>query len=109
MKRYCFAIDLVNDAQLIEEYKAYHHKVWPEILTSIKESGIDFLEIYCINDRLFMIMEVNDTFNLDTKAEMDANSAIVQEWETLMWKYQKALPGVEKGVKWVLMDKIFQL
>ena len=46
MKRYCLALDLVNDPALITEYEAYHQKVWPEILQSIKTSGIENLEIY---------------------------------------------------------------
>ncbi len=29
MKRYCLALDLINDASLIAEYKAYHAKVCP--------------------------------------------------------------------------------
>ena len=33
----------------------------------------------------------------------------VQEWEELMWKYQKALPTAKPDEKWLLMDKIYQL
>jgi L-rhamnose mutarotase len=33
----------------------------------------------------------------------------VQEWEELMWKYQQALPCAERGEKWMLMEKIFEL
>jgi L-rhamnose mutarotase len=27
----------------------------------------------------------------------------------LMWKFQQPLPWAQKGEKWILMDKIFQL
>jgi L-rhamnose mutarotase len=40
---------------------------------------------------------------------MDAINPKVQEWEKLMWKFQKPLPWVNEGEKWILMDKIFQL
>lgn len=40
---------------------------------------------------------------------MDAANPKVQEWETLMWKYQKALPIAKEGEKWLLMKQIFQL
>jgi L-rhamnose mutarotase len=30
---------------------------------------------------------------------MDAGSEKVQEWETLMWKYQQAVPGAKPGEK----------
>lgn len=109
MKRYCFALDLKNDPDLIAEYEAYHRKVWPEILESIKSAGIEALEIYRIENRLFMIMEVNETFSFERKKEMDEANEAVQRWEQLMWNYQQALPFAKAGEKWLLMDKIFEL
>lgn len=108
-KRYCLALDLKNDPVLIREYEAYHTAVWPEIIQSIKGSGIEQLEIYRIEQRLFMIMEVNHDFSFEKKGAADAANPKVQEWETLMWKYQQALPSAKPGEKWLLMDKIFQL
>jgi len=109
MKRYCLALDLKDDAQLIAEYEQHHQAVWPEIKQSITGSGIEHMEIYRIMNRLFMIMEVNDTFSFDQKAAADASNPKVQEWEQLMWKYQQALPIAKPGEKWLLMDKIFSL
>jgi len=108
-KRYCLALDLKDDEVLIKEYEEYHRQVWPEILKSIKDSGIEQMQIYRTSNRLFMIMEVNDSFNFEMKAAMDAANETVQQWEKLMWKYQQALPAAKPGEKWVLMDKIFQL
>lgn len=109
MKRYCLALDLVNDPVLIAEYEAYHREIWPEIKKSIVDSGITNMEIYRIMDRLFMIMEVNDSFSFDAKGAADAANSKVQEWEALMWKYQKALPVAKPGEKWLMMDRIFSL
>ncbi|WP_448702022.1 L-rhamnose mutarotase [Mucilaginibacter sp. AW1-3] len=109
MNKYCLALDLVNDPALIAEYEQYHRNVWPEIIASIKDSGINNMEIYRFGDRLFMIMETNDTFSFERKGAMDAANPKVQEWEQLMWKYQQAIPGAKPGEKWVFMDKIFQL
>ncbi len=109
MKRYCLALDLKDDAALIAEYEAYHENVWPEILQSIKESGIEHMDIYRTGNRLFMIMEVNDAFNFESKAAADAANEKVQEWETLMWKYQQELPGSKPGEKWKLMENIFSI
>ena len=55
------------------------------------------------------IMEVNNSFSFEGKAILDANNPKVQEWETLMWKYQKALPISKEGEKWLLMEKIYHL
>ncbi|WP_316816458.1 L-rhamnose mutarotase [Pedobacter nyackensis] len=107
--RYCLTLDLVPDEQLIAEYEEMHRKVWPEILESITSAGIENMEIYRTGNRLFMIMEVNETFSFAVKASMDAANDKVQEWETLMWKYQQAVPGAKPGEKWIMMDKIFDL
>ena len=109
MARYCLALDLKDDPQLIEEYEKYHQHVWDEIKKSITDSGIQHLEIYRTGDRLFMIMETSDDFSFDNKASMDAANEKVQEWEALMWKFQKPMPWAKAGEKWILMDKIFQL
>lgn len=109
MKRYCLTLDLNDDEQLIREYEEHHQKVWPEILASIRNSGIEQMEIYRLSTRLFMIMEVNDSFSFEIKSEMDMNNAKVQEWEELMWKYQQPLKEAAKGEKWILLNKIFDL
>jgi L-rhamnose mutarotase len=109
LKRYCLALDLINDPKLINAYKEHHKKVWPEIIQSIKDSGIANMEIYLLDNRLFMIMEANDTFSFGRKSNLDAENAKVQEWENLMWKYQQTLPTSKLGKKWRLMEKIFSL
>ena len=109
MKRYCYALDLKDDIELIKDYKKYHESIWPEIEKSIIDSGITDLEIYLIENRLFMIMDCLDDFSFEKKANMDKNNLKVQEWEKLMWKYQQALPTAKPGEKWILMDRIFKL
>lgn len=109
MRRYCLALDLKNDPEVIAEYERHHRQVWPEIISSIRSSGIEALEIYRTGNRLFMIMETKDDFSFDAKAAADAANPKVQEWETLMWSYQQALPWVKPGEKWVLMNNIFEL
>ena len=109
MQRFCLSVDLVNDPSLIAEYEEYHQQVWPAILDSIKDSGIHSMEIYRVENRLFMIMETSEDFSFEKKNAMDAANEKVQEWEQLMWKYQQALPWAKPGEKWVLMKKIFEL
>jgi len=108
-KRYCLALDLKDDPALIAEYERYHRKVWPEITESIRAAGIENMEIYRRGARLFMIMEVNDTFSFEKKAAADRANPKVQEWEQLMWKFQQPLPEAKPGEKWQLLEKIFAL
>lgn len=111
MKRYCLALDLVDDPALIAEYEHLHktenHR--PEIRKSILDAGITQMEIYRTGNRLFMIMDTDDTFSFERKAAMDSANEKVQEWEQLVWKFQAAIPWAKPGEKWVPMDNIFQL
>jgi len=107
--RYALALDLKDDPALIAEYERYHEQIWPDIEASIRESGITAMEIYRVGNRLFMLMETNDSFSFDAKAAADATNPSVQKWEDLMWTYQQALPMAQPGEKWLLMNKIFSL
>jgi L-rhamnose mutarotase len=109
MSRYCFALDLKNDQSLIQEYEAHHKNVWPGIIASLKESGIQNAEIYRTENRLFMILETLDSFSLEKKVLDDSLNPMVQQWEQLMWRYQQALPNSKPGEKWALMNRIFTL
>lgn len=117
----CFACDLKNDSSLIKKYIEYHQNVWPEILEDIRAQGIKNMEILHVGDRLFMIVTPTEEFFSKcgefswTKSEKFANRSEktikkLNEWEDLMDTYQKRLPDdISKGVKWVKMEKIFNL
>jgi L-rhamnose mutarotase len=108
-RRFCLTLDLKNDPALIAEYKKHHEKIWPEITESINSSGIENMEIYLLGTRMFMIMDVNESFSFDKKARADDANPKVQEWEQLMWKFQQALPQAAPGEKWLRMERIFKL
>jgi len=108
-RRFCLTLDLKDDPTLIAEYKSYHEQVWPEVIQTIRDSGIEDMEIYLLGTRMFMILEVSNNFSFDAKAESDRSNPKVQEWENLMWKFQKALPEAKPGEKWIRMERIFKL
>lgn len=108
-KRYCLTLDLRDDPALIAQYKRYHQHIWPEITASLKESGIQNAEIYLLGTRLFMIIEVDESFSFEAKARADDANPKVREWEELMWKFQSPLPQAKPGEKWLLMERIFKL
>ena len=108
-RRYCLSLDLRNDPDLIRQYEEHHRNVWLEIIRSIKGSGISNMEIYRLDTRLFMIMETDEEFSFEKKAESDQQNEKVRQWEELMWKYQQPHKGALPGEKWRLMHKIFDL
>ena len=107
--KYCFALDLKDDPDLIAQYKSHHENIWQEVRASIVLSGITGMEIFHCGNRLFMIMEVKANFSFEKKARIDSESLRVQEWEAMMSSFQQTLPFARAGEKWVLMDKIFEL
>lgn len=107
MERFCSTLDLKDDPLLIAAYEDHHKQVSHEILKSIKAAGVESMEIYRVETRMFMIMETVDGFSFEKKALMDAGNPLVQDWENLMWQYQETLPFAKSGEKWVLMNKIF--
>jgi L-rhamnose mutarotase len=110
-RRICLALDLKDDAALVAEYERYHEPLnaWPEITQSIRDAGIEEMEIYRIENRLFMIMEVNETFDPEAKVAADAANPKVREWEELMWQFQQPLASAGPGEKWLAMKRIYQL
>ena len=108
-RRYCLTLDLKDDPKLIAEYKRRHERIWPEITQSIKDSGVEDLEIYLLGTRMFMILDVNENFSFEAKAAADQHNPIVQDWEERMWEFQQALPQAKPGEKWLPMERIFKL
>lgn len=109
MKRFCLALDLKDDAQAIAQYEAYHKAVWPEIIDSIKSSGIEQMQIYRVQNRLIMLIEASDDFSFEQKAALDTQNPKVQQWEALMDQFQQRIPGTPHGAKWALAEPIFNL
>jgi L-rhamnose mutarotase len=107
MRQFCLACDLKDDEKLITAYDDYHRRVWPEIKESLRESGIDTMEIYRTGNRLFMIIRVTSEFSFERKAAMDLSNPIVQKWENLMSTFQQQIPWAKPGVKWIPMERVF--
>ncbi|MFC3120029.1 L-rhamnose mutarotase [Agaribacter flavus] len=110
-KRYCLALDLQDDPDLINEYIAYHRpeNAWPQITANMEEVGILDMEIYHVADRLFMIMETTLDFNPTALPKTAEGRQKSEEWEALMWKFQKPLACAKPSEKWVPMEKIYDL
>ncbi|WP_263365806.1 L-rhamnose mutarotase [Edaphobacter bradus] len=102
-------VDLKDDATAISEYKRYHRNVWPEIKKSLYDVGVVDMEIYLLNTRMFMILDVDDSFSFSAKAAADAANTKVQEWEDIMGGFAQPLPQSTPEQRWVLMQKVFHL
>jgi L-rhamnose mutarotase len=109
LERYCFALDLKDDPKRIVEYEMHHASVWPEVRDSFTRAGIENVELYRAGNRLFMILDTNESFSFEKKKKIDEEDPVVQKWEALMSTYQQPLPWAKPGEKWILMKTVFKL
>ncbi len=111
IKRYCKTLSLYPDPELIRQYKAAHASdaVWPEISQGMKEVGILDMEIYILENQLFMIMDVWPEFDHDKAMAELAKKPRQAEWEAYVSKFQKTSSDASAGEKWKLMERIYKL
>ena len=106
MKVYAQALDLIDDEKLIREYEDYHKNVWPDVLNGIKSTGIKRMRIWRINNRLFMLIETSDEFDISKFQKYTETNPKAKEWDQLMKKYQKKVPN-SNGDWWSEMKLAF--
>ncbi|MBS1181426.1 MAG: hypothetical protein H6Q99_1306 [Proteobacteria bacterium] len=109
--RKCFAVDLHDDPERIALYRHWHRAGGPPaaVTAAIRADDIRELEIYLIDDRMFMIMEQGDRFDPAAKVERDAANEDVKAWDALMRTFQKTLPCGPEGSTWLEMERIYSL
>ena len=109
-KQHVLTLELKQDKELIRLYEQYHRpgEVWPEVLESIRASGIESIQIYRLGTLLVMVLSVSDAFSFEVKAKIDRKNTKVQEWEKLMERFQKAQHGYSSQVKWRPLNPLFQ-
>lgn len=109
MKRYCQALTLVDDEEMIRKYEEAHAHVWPEVKAGQREVGILDMQIYRYGNQLFMICDTVDEF--DWERDMDRLSKLPRqaEWEAYVAQFQGCDPSAPSASKWHLMEMIFKL
>lgn len=106
MKRYGSVLKV--KPQSIEEYKAYHTAVWPEVLGTISACNIRNYSIYLRDGFLFAYYEYHGT---DHQADMEkmAADAKTQEWWSIMMPMQQRLETAAPGEWWAPMEEVFHV
>lgn len=110
-KRYCKALKLENNPQLIEEYKKVHANgaAWPEITQGMLDVGIVDMEIYILENQLFMIMDTVADFNHEKAMKKLAAKPRQSEWEAYVSRFQKTSAEATADEKWQVMERIYKL
>ena len=110
-KRFCKALSLKDDPQLIEDYRRIHAPGagWPEISKGMQEVGIIAMEIYLLRNNLFMIMDTIADFDHDRAMCELASKPRQSEWEDYVSRFQQTSADSTAAEKWQLMECIYKM
>lgn len=109
-RRHVFTVNLKDDPGIVETYSRYHREVWPEVQDSLRQVGVERMDIYLLGHRLVMIVEMRD--GLDYRAAFKSHASSSQrvaEWERLMKSLQEPPPEAQAGEWWAAMEPVFHL
>ncbi len=104
MKRYGQLIRVKPDK--FESYKAYHTKVWPEVLETIRRCHIRNYSIFHKDGYLFAYFEYHGKNFAADMAKIAADPK-TQEWWDIMMPMQVPLPNLAAGAWWADMEEVF--
>lgn len=104
MPRYAFQLRLKPDA--IEEYEREHQRVWPELLTKLKEVGISDYSIFRRGQDLVLSLRVDDF----EKAweELDGDPVNLR-WQEFMSRLFEPVPNKLPHERFAMMKEVFYL
>ena len=110
MTRHVLAVDLKDDPRIVESYLDHHRRVWPEVLCSLRATGLRGMEIFVLGRRLVMIVETDGHGDYRTIfARHAASHPRVAEWEALMKSMQQPIAEASPGEWWAQMRPVFRL
>ena len=110
VNRHVLTVDLRDDPAAIDAYTEHHRQVWPEVLESLRAVGVRAMDIYLLERRLVMVIELDE--GVDVKRAFASHMTAgprVAEWERLMKSLQQPPPGAPEGEWWTVMQPIFHL
>jgi L-rhamnose mutarotase len=105
-----FTVNLKDDPLGIETYRRHHREVWPEVRASLRQVGVERMDIYLLGRRLVMVVDMRD--GLDYRAAFQAHASSnprVAEWERLMTSLQEPPAEARAGEWWAAMEPVFHL
>ncbi len=106
MKRISFLLKVKTDR--IEEYKARHKAVWPEMLEALRRTGWHNYSLFMREDGL-MVGYFETPKSLQTAQDGMAKEEINAKWQALMAPYFEALGELKPDESMVELEEVFHL
>jgi len=105
MRRYCFLLQVRPDA--LEEYRARHAAVWPELLEALRDAGWQHYSLFVRDDGLLVgYVECEDL--AAARAAMAATE-VNARWQRDMAPYFTELDGLPPDQGFKRVDEIFHV
>ncbi len=110
MQHYALTLNLKGDPAAIEQYKAHHQRVWPEVEQALKAVGVREMKIFLLGRRMFMYITTADGFNpaRDFARYLTLHPRC-REWDDLMRTFQERVPEAGDGEWWAAMEQVYEL
>ena len=105
MERVCFLARVRPDR--LEEYRAAHRRVWPEMTAALSSAGWSNYTIFLADDGLLVGYLESDDYQaaLERMAQTDVND----RWQAEMAPFFQGLEGRRPDEGLVRLDEIFHL
>jgi L-rhamnose mutarotase len=99
--RHVLTMNLKGDPGIVETYTRLHRDVWPEVQASLRQVGVERMDIYLLGRRLVMVVEMRDGLDYHTAFAAHASSSQrVAEWERLMKSLQEPAAEARANEWW---------
>ena len=106
MKRVGFLLKVRQDK--LEEYKAHHKAVWPEMLDALRKTGWHNYSLFTRDDGLmFGYFEAAESF--DASLAGMAQQEINARWQEFMSPYFESLSGLQPDEAMLELTEVFHL
>ena len=106
MKRVGFLLKVKQDR--IDEYKAHHRAVWPEMLDALSRNGWHNYSLFMREDGLmFGYFEAEDTFA--AALEGMSNEEVNKRWQDMMSPFFEIPEGAHPDSMMVELEEVFHL
>jgi L-rhamnose mutarotase len=108
--RLVLTVNLKDEPGSVEAYSRLHREVWPDVQASLRQAGVDQMDIYLLGHRLVMVVEMRDgaDYRIAFKTHA-ASTPRVAEWERLMKSLQEPSEEARAGEWWAVMEPVFHL
>ena len=105
MERVCFLARVRPDR--LEEYRARHQAVWPEMRAALREAGWGNYSLFLTDDGL--LVGYLETGDFATAQKRMAVTAVNERWQAEMAPYFADLDGARPDEGFRRIDEIFHL